>query len=202
MRVAVMVVTLLVYTSPSPASESCMSMAEARRQYPSVHIYWHGPGHCWDGTAAQRHRIHRVQRGGPIREVQQKTDQPNIDQPATNQPTTTDQSKWRDAMSAMFPDDGIAQLLAASRDARRDGNDDAAAGAPWKDRWVDIEQSPVFARWVDIPRVAAPPIVESKTVLSITPGGVMLVCIVFWLALGTMMVLFGGTIHQWRSRRH
>jgi hypothetical protein len=179
-----------------------MSMAEARRQYPSVHIYWHGPGHCWDGTAAQRHRIHRVQQGGPIREVQQKTDQPNIDQPATDQPTTTDQSKWRDAMSAIFPDDGIAQLLAASRDARRDGNDDAAAGAPWKDRWVDIEQSPVFARWVDIPQVAAPPIVESKTVLSITPGGVVLVCIVFWLALGTMMVLFGGTIHQWRSRRH
>jgi len=195
MRVAVMVVTLLVYTSPSPASESCMSMAEARRQYPSIHIYWHGPGHCWDGTAAQRHRIHRVQRGGPIREVQQKTDQPNIDQPAT------DQSKWRDAMSAMMLGGGPVKWLGVLRDASQDGNDDAAAGAPWTDRWVDIEQSPVVARWVDIPQVMAPPVVESKTVLSITPGGVVLVCIVFWLALGTMMVLFGGTIHQWRSRR-
>jgi hypothetical protein len=172
-----------------------MSMAEARRQYPSVHIYWHGPGHCWDSTAAQRHRIHRVERGGPIREVQQKTDQLNTDQPAT------DQSKWRDAMSAMISGDGPVKWLGVSRDASQEGNDDAAAGAPWTDRWVDIEQSPVVARWVDIPQVTAPPIVESKTVLSITPGGVVLVCIVFWLALGTMMVLFGGTIHQWRSRR-
>jgi hypothetical protein len=33
----------------------------------------------------------------------------------------------------------------------------------------------------------------------ITPGGVVLVCIVFWLALATVMVLFGGTIRQRRS---
>jgi hypothetical protein len=207
MRVAVMVVTLLVYTSPSLASESCMSMAEARRQYPSVHIYWHGPGHCWDGTVAQRHRIHRVQRGGPIREVRQKMDQPNIDQSTTDQSTTdqpaTDQPKWRDAMSAMsamLPGDGIAQLLGASRDARRDGNDDAAGGAPWTDRWVDIEQSPVVARWVDIPQVAPPPVVESQAVLLITPGRVVLVGIVFWLALGTMMVLFGSLTHRRNGR--
>src|ERR1700752_2490290 len=107
MRVAVAVVTLLVYTSPSLASESCMSMPEARRQYPSVHIYWHGPGHCWDGTAAQHHRIHHVQRAGPIREVQQKIDQPNTDQSNTDQSqadqSKTDQSKWRDAMSAILP---------------------------------------------------------------------------------------------------
>ena len=209
MRVAVAVVTLLVYTSPSLAAESCMSMAEARRQYPNIHIYWHGPGHCWDGTAAQRHRIHHVQRGEPIREVQHKLDQPNIDQPKTDQPKTdqsktdqskTDQSKWRDAMSAIMPDDGIAHWLESSLDAaRQDGNNDAAAGAPWKDRWVDIEQSPVVARWVDIPPVARPPVVESNAMLLITPGGVVLVCIVFWLALGTVMVLFGGMIRQRRS---
>jgi hypothetical protein len=205
MRVAVVVVTLLVCTSPSLASESCMSMAEARRQYPSVHIYWHGPGHCWDGTVAQLPRIHRVQRVEPIREVQQKIDQPNIDQPTTDQSTTdqstTDQSKWRDAMSAMVPDLGPAQLLAASRDARRDGNDDAVVRAPWTDRWVDIEQSPVVARWVDFAQVdPPPPVVESKAVPLITPGGVALVCIVFWLTLVTTMVLFGGTTRQ-RSGR-
>jgi hypothetical protein len=133
---------------------------------------------------------------------QPNTDQPNTDQPTTDQPAT-DQPKWRDAMSAMsamMPDDGIAQLLGASRDARRDGNDDAAGGAPWTDRWVDIEQSPVVARWVDIPKVAPPPIVESQAVLLITPGRVVLVGIVFWLALGTMMVLFGGLIHRRNGR--
>jgi hypothetical protein len=33
----------------------------------------------------------------------------------------------------------------------------------------------------------------------ITPGGVVLVCVVFWLALGTIGVLFAGTIRQRRS---
>jgi hypothetical protein len=200
MRVAVVVVTLLVYTSPSLASESCMSMAEARRQFPNIHIYWHGPGHCWDGTAAaaQHQRIHRVQRGGPIREVQQKEVQQKVDQANTDQPAT-DQSKWRDAMSALLPDGGLAHWLESSMDAQRDGNNDAADGAPWKDRWVDIEQSPVVARWIDVPQVAPPPAAESRPVLMITPGGVVLVCIVFWLALATVMVLFGGTIRQRRS---
>ena len=198
MRVAAIVVTLLVVSSPALASESCLSMAEARRQFPDVHIYWHGPDHCWDATAAQRHQIHRVQRRTPVREVQQKIDQPKSDLSETD-PSKTDQSKWRDAMSAMLPDDGPAQRLEASRDARQDGTNDAAAGAPWTDRWVDIEQSPVVARWVDIPQVAPPPIGEPKAELLITPGGVVLVCVVFWLALGTIGVLFAGTIRQRRS---
>ena len=198
MRVAAIVVTLLVVSSPALASESCLSMAEARRQFPDVHIYWHGPDHCWDATAAQRHQIHRVQRRTPVREVQQKIDQPKSDLSETD-PSKTDQSKWRDAMSAMLPDDGPAQRLEASRDARQDGTNDAAAGAPWTDRWVDIEQSPVVARWVDIPQVAPPPISEPKAELLITPGGVVLVCVVFWLALGTIGVLFAGTIRQRRS---
>jgi hypothetical protein len=198
MRVAVVVVTLLACTSPSLASESCMSMAEARRQFPDVHIYWHGPGHCWDARPAQRHQIHRVQRRTPVREVQRDIDQPKIDQPKIDQPKI-DPPKWREAMSAMMPDGGLAHWLEASMDAGQDGNNDAAAGAPWKDRWVDIEQSTVLARWVDIPQVAPPPVAESKAVLMITPGGVVLVCVVSWLGLGTIMVLFGGAIRQRRS---
>jgi hypothetical protein len=191
MRVAVIVVTLLAVASPSLASESCLSMAEARQQFPDLHIYWHGPDHCWDAKPAQRHQIRRAQRRTSVREVLQKTDQPKIDQ------SEIDQSKWRDAMSAMLPDDGLAQRFGASGDARQDdGTDHAAAGAPWTDRWVDIEQSPVVARWVDIPQVAPPPIGEPKAALLITPGGVVLLCIVFWLALGTVMILFGGTIRQ------
>lgn len=188
MQVAAIAVTLLVTVSPALASQSCLSMAEARQRFPDLHIYWHGADHCWDATAAQRHRIRRVQRRTPVREVQQQIDQPK-----------TDQSKWRDAMSAMLPDDGPAQRLGASRETQRDGNDDATAGAPWTDRWVDIKQSPVVARRVDIPQVAPLPVSEPKTELLITPRGVVLVCIVFWLALGTIGVLFGGTIHPRRS---
>ena len=43
MRVAVIVVAVLVVTTPSEASKSCMTKAEARQQFGSVHLYWHGP---------------------------------------------------------------------------------------------------------------------------------------------------------------
>ena len=117
MRVAVIVVTMLVATTPTVASESCMSKAEARQHFPTLHIYWHGRDHCWDAMAAQRHRIHQVQRRTPIREVAREIDQPKINQP-----------KWRDSMSAMLPDDDPARSLGALGGARHDANDDAAAG--------------------------------------------------------------------------
>jgi hypothetical protein len=62
MRVAV-IVALLVVTTPSEASKSCMSSTEARQHFGSVHIYWHGKGHCWNATPTRRHhRIHKVQK--------------------------------------------------------------------------------------------------------------------------------------------
>lgn len=61
MRVAAIVV-LLVVTTPSEASKSCMSSTEARQHFGSVHIYWHGKGHCWNATPTRHHRIHKVQK--------------------------------------------------------------------------------------------------------------------------------------------
>jgi hypothetical protein len=81
MRVAVIVVTMLVATTPSEASSSCMSKTEARQHFGSVHIYWHGPDHCWDASPTRRHhQIHNI--------VQRKNDQP----------------KWRESMSEMLAD--------------------------------------------------------------------------------------------------
>jgi hypothetical protein len=82
MRVAIIVVSILAVSTPAKASKSCMSQTEARQHFGSVHLYWHGPDHCWDAT---RWQLHRVQR--------------KIDQP-----------KWRDAMSAMSPDGTPAML--------------------------------------------------------------------------------------------
>jgi hypothetical protein len=74
MRVAVIVVLLLV-TTPSEASKSCMSSTEARQHFGSVHIYWHGKDHCWDATPTRRHhQIHKVQK--QTHKVQQKIDEP------------------------------------------------------------------------------------------------------------------------------
>ena len=84
MRVAV-IVALLVVSTPSDASKSCMSRTEARQHFGSVHIYWHGKDHCWDATSTRRHhQIHKVQK--------------KIDQP-----------KWQKAMSEMLLDEGPVQ---------------------------------------------------------------------------------------------
>ena len=90
MRVALFVVFVSVLTTPSEASNSCMSKTEARQHFGSVHIYWHGPRHCWDATPTGQHRrIHSVQQKIPLHTAQRKIDQP----------------KWHDAMSEMLPNE-------------------------------------------------------------------------------------------------
>ena len=173
MRVAVIVVTLLVATTPSEASESCMTKAEARQHFPTMHIYWHGLDHCWGAMPAGSHPIHQVRRGAPSREVQREVDQPKIDQPT-----------WRDSMSAMLPDD---DPMGASREARPDANDDADAPTRWGDRWVEIEQSPLAARSVDIAQ-SAPPTIEREPEAWIVLRGLVLVLIGFALILGAIVL--------------
>src|SRR5258706_12056451 len=66
MRVAAIVVLVSVLTTPSESSTSCMSKAEARQHFGSVHIYWHGPEHCWDATPTRPHGVrHRVRHPEP-----------------------------------------------------------------------------------------------------------------------------------------
>jgi hypothetical protein len=186
MRVAVIVVTMLVAATPSKASRSCMSKDEARQHFPTLHLYWHGAGHCWDAMPARRHQADQARHRAPIREVERQIDPPKINQPA-----------WRDSMSAMVAADNLAPSLRASRDDRSNLNDDAAAGTPWRDRWVDVETSPLAARWVDIVQVAPPPIVERKAEPPAVLRGVVLVFFAFVLTLGTTWVLFRGTIDEW-----
>jgi hypothetical protein len=187
MRVAMIVAVVLVATTPSEASKSCMTKAEARQHFGSVHIYWHGPDHCWDATPTRRRGAAKVQQKTPTREVKREVDQP----------------KWRDSMSEMLADSGPVQSIGISADARRYGNESAVAATPWVDRWTDIESSPLAARWVDIGQVERPPIIERKAGRLARPHGVVLMFIVFVvLALGTIEVLFGGRFYQWpRSGR-
>jgi hypothetical protein len=207
MRVVVIVVTMLVVTSPALASESCMSKAEARQHFPAAHIYWHGSDHCWDAMAAQRHQIHSVQRGGPIREAEREPDQPknpsknpskNSAENQTGNQSNFNQSNWRDSMSEMLPDDTSAQPSGTSSQVR-DATDVAGAGAIWADRWVDIAALPFVARWVDIPQSASRPMAEADAELSAAPTGLVVVCIAFVLMIGTIEMMFGGTIFERRA---
>jgi hypothetical protein len=101
MRVAVFVVLALVVSTPSEASQSCMTKTEARGHFGSVHIYWHGRDHCWDATPMRRH--HRAHQVRQIRKVQQKIDLP----------------KWYESMSEMLPDEESAEESAKTSWADR-----------------------------------------------------------------------------------
>jgi hypothetical protein len=115
MRVAVIVVSMLVVTTPSEASKSCMSKTEARQHFGSVHIYWHGADHCWDATPTRPQRkIHNPK----IRNAQHK-----------NEP------KWQNALSEMLPDEKSVRSPWVDRWV-----DVEPSPLPLVARWVDIVQ--------------------------------------------------------------
>jgi hypothetical protein len=176
MRVAVIVVTMMVLTTPSTASPSCMNQAEARKHFVSAHLYWHGPNHCWDATAPRHRQIQA--RKSLIREAEVRGDR----------------LKWQDSMSAMLPDDGPERSLRtpATLEIDRQADDDAVAGTPWADRWVDIRpaQSRLVARPVRVVQFSAVPVIEDKSTPMISrQNAVVLVFLTFMLALGTIVVL-------------
>src|SRR6266478_8717059 len=132
MRVAVFVVFVAfvpVLATSSEASKSCMTKTEARQHFGSVHIYWHGNDHCWDATSTRRH--------GRIHTVRQKDHLDTVQQTVQQK---IHQPNWHDAMSEMLPNEEPVRF-------------------PWVDRWIDIEQSPIVSRWVDIAPVAPQPII-------------------------------------------
>jgi hypothetical protein len=163
MPVAVIVVSMLVVlvvTTPSEASPSCMSKIEARQRFGSVHIYWHGPNHCWDATPGHRRaRVQNVQR-------RLRADQSKREGEIRQALRGIDRPKWQDSMSEMLPDDESGR-------------------APWATRWVSIEPSPLVARWVDIVQVKPPPRFEREPepFVSLRVMWTVLIAIVLAIAL-------------------
>src|SRR6202158_3681505 len=164
--IAVSMLVMLVVATPSEASQSCMSKTEARQRFGSVHIYWHGPDHCWDATPTRRHhQINKVQRKIQIHEVQEKIDQPN----------------WHDSMSEMLPDDEPVQTPWVDRWANIEPSQ-----PPIVARWVDIVQvapPPIIERRPE-------PMCTPRGRL------LVLVFIAIVLTLATIEVLFRCTIYE------
>jgi hypothetical protein len=111
MRVAMVVVFVLMVAAPASASNSCMSQSEARERFSTSHLYWHGPGHCWDATPVRRRSTHAIEQG--------------IDRQVRQQ---ISQSKWRDAMSELKPEETPAHLAQSRVSEGYDGAGDAVAG--------------------------------------------------------------------------
>jgi len=181
MRTVVIVVFALVAATPASASKSCMTMAEARQQFSTTHLYWHGSGHCWDATPP-RHHLTRVK---PDEDQKPRRD---------SQPPLVEEPKWRNAMSEMLAAD-------TPTEASSEPTSIAAIEIPRLD-WLD--------RWVDVVQVASPSILSKdepadispsagrKADPTITPVGLILMLTGLLVTLAVIELLFRTFIHDWR----
>src|SRR6266478_3925849 len=190
MRIGVIVVSMLVLTTASEASNSCMTKTEARQHFGSVHIYWHGKDHCWDATPGRRHgRIHTVRQKDHLDTVQQ-TVQQKIHQPS-----------WHDSMSEMLPDEAPVRTpwVAPEAPVRTPSvAPEAPVRTPWAAPQIDIEppQLSMAERWVDIVQVGRPRVIRKPEPM-VTPRGVVMVIIIITLTLAIVMIF-----EHPRSRRN
>jgi hypothetical protein len=191
MRVTVFVVSLLVMVSPSRASESCMTMSEAREHFVSAHIYWHGANHCWDTTPSRSRQAEGI-RAKTSRQAPQETQEHNQEQNHER----NQEPKWPDAMAAMLPADWPSARPHAAGPSQGDGEnrDAVVVGANWLDRWVDVAQ--IVPQAVTMGRLKtavaslnnenrAEPIVTLRGVILVSSFGLLLVLVAIESSLRT-----------------
>ena len=201
MRIAVIAVAVVVVSSPSQASPSCMTQAEARQAFGQRHLYWHGAGHCWDATPSRRQLAQRAktrERAQVERDAAEESRPQEKKSPEKKPSGWTHEPRWREAMSKMLPDDVVAVQPAARASA---GSEPIEAPSPrmnWRDRWVDVAQR-------------APPVVDKSEPADlaqaaaytvepmVTPVRVMLAFLAVLMTLAVIEILFRTTNRGWRS---
>jgi len=187
MRIAVIAVAIVMVASPSHASPSCMTQAEARQKLGAVHLYWHGAGHCW-GALPGRHGLVKRDRTKQQRSAER-------DAPAAKKPATWTHQQWREAMSEMLLED--APPVRAEARASSEPNEAPARRSTWLERWVDI--APPAAPIVDKSEPADLLLPAARTVEPmVTPMRVILAFLAVLLTLAVIEILFRTTIPEWR----
>jgi hypothetical protein len=190
MRTAVIVLFAFVAASPAHASKSCMTQAEARAQFATSHLYWHGPNHCWDATTPAHRIVRRVkpkeQQADGDSAVPEDAAQDDGSAPAKREPT------WRNALSEMLPADppGVAAAVPSLPAI-------AATGMNWLDRWVDVAQiapSSLFRR--ETAATVVSPVAGQKSDPMVTPLRLILVFFSIVVILAVIELLFRNTIHE------
>jgi hypothetical protein len=180
---AVIVVLVAV---PSHASKSCMTQGEARAQFRTAHLYWHGPDHCWNATAPRHGLVHHIEQSDH-REAQ--AEQPK-----------KPESKWRDAMSEMLTDGtSAATPVFRTTPLADDASEAPSAGVNWLDRWVDVTQvvpSAVLALGPDA--LENTPAAGLKVELLVTPTRVIFAFLALVLTIAVIELIFRSTIREGR----
>lgn len=194
MRVAIIAVAIVVASSPSLASPSCMTQSEARQKFPNAHLWWHGPNRCWDGTPSPRLRLAQRIKAKEPKPVQREA-RAERDPQEEKQQDWSNTPKWREAMSRMRPED-IAGVTGPAR-AQASIEPVATSDEPrmnWRDRWVEVAQRipPIVGKAGPADLAAN----ASNTEPIVTPIRVMLALLMLLLALGVYELLFRRT--EWR----
>jgi hypothetical protein len=191
MRIAVIVVAIVMVSTPSHASNSCMTMAEARQHFRTAHLYWHGAGHCWDATVPRYAIVHR------LREKDRQPPEPD------NQESKNPAPQWREAMSEMLPDDGASPAPAPQIFRPSSWTyDETAAPARlmnWLDRWVDVAQvtPPIVASGKAEPADSLPP-GGRRTDPLVTPTRLLMAFLALALMLALIELLQGTKFDRHR----
>jgi hypothetical protein len=167
MRVAVIVVGLVVVSTPSQASKSCMTQAEARQQFATSHLYWH-ERHCWDAMTSSRRVVHRVGEN-----VQREAQRDPAAEPNNPEP------KWREAMSEMLT-----------------VNEAPSPSMNWENRWVEIAQAPPTLAGDKAAQEDASANAGHRIEPMFTPMRVLLAFLDLVLTLALIGTLFRSTIYE------
>jgi hypothetical protein len=191
MRVAIFstAVAVAMTSSPSIASPSCMTQAEARVKFPTQHLWWHGPNRCWDATPGRRQLGKRIEakkqaEAEPETKTVREATVRETPEPEEKRPAVSNDRRWRDAMSRMRPEDFAGSVGPARAQASADPTA-APATAPrpnFFERWVDIVQ-----RVPPLPDKASPADIAANAQAAepvVTPARVMLGLLVLILTLG------------------
>jgi hypothetical protein len=192
MRTATVFIFVLLAASPAHASKSCMTMAEARAQFSTSHLWWHGPNHCWDATPPAHRIVRRIkpgeQQAGEVIPPAVAAQDDAV--PARREP------KWRDAMSEMLPADAPGFGAAPSLPTI------AKTGINWLDRWVDVAQVAPLSLLRRDPGAAtaeASPAAGQKADPMVTPVRLILIFLSIVVILAVIELLFRNTIRERRD---
>ena len=133
-----------------------MTQAEARQQFATSHLYWHG-SHCWDAMTPSRRGVVPRVRENVQREAERDAPEPNNPEP-----------KWRETMPEMLT-----------------ANEAPSPSVNWENRWVEIAQAPPTLAGDRAPKEDASANATHRIEPMFTPMHVLLAFLAIVLALIT-----------------
>lgn len=126
---------LSLAATPSQATESCMSKAEAREHFGAAPLYWHTSKHCWDATSKRTRKVVRAPRSinPPIpratdQQTQRESPHPVQSEPASQTEPEIDAPDSHNAIAEVSASEPIQAV--SSGDARPFADPAAAPQSP------------------------------------------------------------------------